>query len=164
MATLSAGLTNGDTAMRIAAIWMLLLLTGCATTVDDGLRTVPSAYDVPTTVERLEAALTVRGMTIFNTIDHAAGAASVDQSLRPTVLVVFGNPRVGSRLMGCEQRVGIDLPMKALIYEDADGETYLAYNPGYWLAERHGLGACFGVVENVNNALAAFANAATAGP
>lgn len=150
--------------MRFAVIWMLLLLTGCATTVDDGLRTMASNYDVPTTVERLEAALTERGMTIFNTIDHAAGAASVDQSLRPTVLVVFGNPRVGSRLMNCEQRVGIDLPMKALIYEDTDGETYLAYNPGFWIAERHSLGACFGVVQNVDNALAAFARAATAGP
>ncbi|MEO0616386.1 MAG: DUF302 domain-containing protein [Pseudomonadota bacterium] len=149
--------------MRFAAVCFLIVLTGCATTADDGLKTVPSAYDVPTTVQRLEAALTERGMTIFNTIDHAAGAARVDQSLRPTVLVVFGNPRVGSRLMNCEQRVGIDLPMKALIYEAADGVTYLSYNPGYWIAERHGLGACFGVVENVNNALAAFANAATAG-
>ena len=150
--------------MRFAVIFLFLLLTGCATTVDDGLRTVPSAHDVSTTVERLEAALTERGMTIFNVIDHAAGAASVDQSLRPTVLVVFGNPRVGTRLMNCEQRVGIDLPMKALIYEDEDGLTYLAYNPGFWIAERHGLGACFGGVQNVNNALAAFANAATAGP
>ncbi|MEM6808384.1 MAG: DUF302 domain-containing protein [Pseudomonadota bacterium] len=149
--------------MRFAMIWLVLLLTGCATTVDDGLRTVPSYYDVPTTVERLEAALTERGMTIFNTIDHAAGAARVEQSLRPTVLVVFGNPRVGTRLMNCEQRVGIDLPMKALVYEDANGDTYLAYNPGYWIAERHGLGACSGVVQNVNNALAAFANAATSG-
>ncbi|MEO0346605.1 MAG: DUF302 domain-containing protein [Pseudomonadota bacterium] len=149
--------------MRLAVIWLVLLLTGCATTVDDGLRTVPSAYDVPTTVKRLEAALTKRGMTIFNTIDHAAGAARVDQSLRPTVLVVFGNPRVGSRLMNCEQRVGIDLPMKALVYQDANGDTYLAYNPGSWIAERHGLGACSGVVQNVNNALAAFANAATSG-
>lgn len=149
--------------MRFAAILMLFLLTGCATTVDDGLRTVASNYDVPTTVERLEAALTKRGMTIFNTIDHAAGAASVNQSLRPTVLVVFGNPRVGSRLMNCEQRAGIDLPMKALIYEDEDGRTQLAYNPGSWIAGRHGLDACSGVVQNVNNALAAFANAATAG-
>lgn len=149
--------------MRFAAILILFLLTGCATTVDDGLRTVASNYDVPTTVKRLEAALTKRGMTIFNTIDHAAGAASVDQSLRPTVLVVFGNPRVGTRLMNCEQRVGIDLPMKALIYEDAQGDTYLTYNPGSWIAERHSLGACSGVVENVNNALAAFTNAATAG-
>lgn len=147
--------------MRIIAVLVLALLAGCATTAGDGLVTVPSAHDVPTTVKRLQKALDARGMRVFNTIDHAAGAASVDQSLRPTVLVVFGNPRVGTRLMNCAQRVGIDLPMKALIYQDADGNTQLAYNPGSWIAARHGAEGCDGVVGNVDNALAAFAAAAT---
>ena len=147
--------------MRIVLVFFVALAAGCATTIDDGLVTVPSAHDVPTTVQRLEAALEERGMRVFDTIDHAAGARSVDETLRPTVLVIFGNPKVGTRLMGCAQRVGIDLPMKALIYEDAAGVTQFAYNPGYWIAERHGLGACYGVVASVNDALAAFAYAAT---
>lgn len=147
--------------MRMTIIAMVALVAGCASVQGDGLVTVPSAYDVPATVSRLEAALEQKGMRVFNTIDHGAGASSVGQSLRPTVLVVFGNPKVGSELMRCAQRAGIDLPMKALVYEDDGGKTFLAYNSPAWMNARHGLADCEAVLGSVERALAGFANAAT---
>jgi uncharacterized protein (DUF302 family) len=107
----------------------------------DGLVTIRSAHSVPETIDRLVAAVTSRGLNVFARIDHAAGAASVSQELRPTLLVIFGNPRGGTPLMQDRQTAGIDLPVKALAWEDADGAVWLTYNDPHWLARRHGLGA-----------------------
>src|SRR6478752_8462805 len=90
--------------------------------------------------ERLETELTAKGMTIFARIDHAAGAAQVDLPLRPTELLIFGSAKAGTPLMQSNQEVGIDLPLKALVWEDAEGKTWLAYNDPSWIAKRHGLG------------------------
>jgi len=107
---------------------------------DDGLITLQSRHDFATTLSRLVAALEQRDVTIFATIDHAAGAASVDRKLRPTTLVIFGNPAAGTALMQEKQTSGIDLPLKALVWEDADGTIKLTYNDPGWISARHNLG------------------------
>ena len=91
-------------------------------------------------MERLEAAVKVKGLTVFARIDHAAAAAEVGLSLRPTELLIFGNAKGGTPLMQLDQTVGIDLPLKALVWQDASGDTWLSYNDPSWITKRHGLG------------------------
>ncbi|HML12700.1 MAG TPA: DUF302 domain-containing protein [Xanthobacteraceae bacterium] len=129
---------------------------------EHGLVTRASANDFATTLDRLTAALKAKGITIFAQIDHAAGAASVGLSLRPTTLVVFGNPAAGTPLMQLAQSAGIDLPLKALIWQGADGKVRLSYNDPAWIAARHGLGAeSAATVGALSAALAALAAHAT---
>jgi uncharacterized protein (DUF302 family) len=106
----------------------------------DGLISIASQHSAHDTVERLIAALAKRGLTVFARVDHAAGAASVGLPLRPTEVVLFGNPKGGTVLMQDQQTAGIDLPLKVLIWEDAAGKAWLAYNDPYWIKQRHGLG------------------------
>jgi uncharacterized protein (DUF302 family) len=105
----------------------------------DGLITMPSAFGPAETMSRLEAEVKARGMTIFAQVDHAAGAAAAGMALRPTDLLVFGAAKGGTPLMEMAQTIGIDLPLKALVWQDAAGATWLSYNDPDWLAERHGL-------------------------
>jgi uncharacterized protein (DUF302 family) len=124
----------------------------------DGLITLSSRYPARDTVQRLLAALAKRNMAVFAHIDHAAGAASAGLSLRPTEVVIFGNPKGGTALMQDHQSAGIDLPLKALVWEDADGKIWLSYNDPAWIAQRHDLGpASAGAVEAMGKALAAIA-------
>ena len=106
----------------------------------EGLTTIPSIYEPKETMDRLEAALKARGLTIFARIDHAAGAAEAGLPLRPTELVIFGNAKGGTPLMQADQTAGIDLPLKTLVWQDASGKAWLSYNDPAWIAERHGLG------------------------
>jgi uncharacterized protein (DUF302 family) len=106
----------------------------------DGLIKMASGFAVKETADRLAAAVAESGMTVFARIDHAAGAAAVGLSMPPTELLIFGNARGGTPLMQAAPAIGIDLPLKALVYEDAAGKTWLAYNDPHWLAQRHGLG------------------------
>jgi uncharacterized protein (DUF302 family) len=106
----------------------------------DGLITVPSSHGSKETMDRLETEVRAKGMTIFARIDHAAGATQVGLPLRPTELLIFGSAKAGTPLMQSNQAVGIDLPLKALVWEDAAGKTWLSYNDPSWLAKRHGLG------------------------
>jgi len=100
-------------------------------------------------------------MNIFARIDHAAGAKKVDMTLEPTELVIFGNPKIGTALMNCGPSIAIDLPLKALIWQDADSQTWLGYNDPAYLTERHELEGCDKVIAKVAGALAAFSKAAT---
>jgi uncharacterized protein (DUF302 family) len=109
--------------------------------VHEGLVTVESAFSVGGTVDRLSQAATGAGMVIFARIDHAQGARDVAMDLRPTELLIFGHPRGGTPLMQDKQTSGLDLPLKALAWEDEDGRVWLTYNDADWLAARHGLGA-----------------------
>jgi uncharacterized protein (DUF302 family) len=104
----------------------------------DGLITVQSNFGPDETTNKLEAAVKAKGMTIFAKIDHAAGAISVGLPLRPTTVVIFGNPKGGTLLMQSAQTSGIDLPLKALVWQDASGATWLSYNDPNWIAQRHG--------------------------
>jgi uncharacterized protein (DUF302 family) len=108
---------------------------------NNGLVSVQSRVSANETLERLLAALATRKLTVFARIDHAAGAASVGLPLRPTEVVIFGSPKGGTALMQDRQSAGIDQPLKALVFEDADGKAWLTYNDPAWIAERHGLGA-----------------------
>ena len=107
----------------------------------DGLETLESSYAPKETMKRLEAEVKAKGLTVFARIDHAAGAAEVELSLRPTELLIFGSAKACTPLMQATQAIGIDLPLKALVFEDAAGKVWLTYNDPRWLAQRHGLGA-----------------------
>ena len=105
----------------------------------EGLITLPSSFGAPETLERLEAEIRSHQLQVFARIDHAAGAAEVGLTLAPTTLVIFGNARGGTPLMQAAQTVGIDLPLKALVWTDAAGQTWLSYNDPVWIAQRHGV-------------------------
>ena len=129
----------------------------------DGLITVASAYGPKETMDRLEAAVKAKGLTVFARIDHAAGAAKVGLPLRPTTVLVFGNAKGGTPLMQAVQTIGIDLPLKALVWQDAAGKTWLSYNDPGWIAKRHGLGhEVDATIGALTGALRALAQAATA--
>ena len=131
----------------------------------DGLTTVRSSYGPKETMDRLEAAVKAKDLTVFARIDHAEGAAEVGLSLRPTELLIFGNARGGTPLMQSNQTVGIDLPLKALVWQDASGDTWLSYNDPSWIAKRHGLGhEADATVSAMSAALNALARTATASP
>jgi uncharacterized protein (DUF302 family) len=104
-----------------------------------GLVTVASKWPVDTTVERLERAVAAAGLVVFARVDHARNAREADLALRPTFLLIFGNPRGGTLLMQENQVAGIDLPLKFLVWEDEHGQTRVTYDEVAWIARRHGL-------------------------
>ncbi|WP_292567566.1 DUF302 domain-containing protein [Mesorhizobium sp.] len=106
---------------------------------ENGLVSVESRFGVAETVDRLVEAVTSAGLRVFARIDHAAGAHEVGAALRPTELLIFGHPKGGTPLMQDRQLAGIDLPIKALAWEDEQGKVWLSYNDTHWLAGRHGL-------------------------
>ena len=139
-----------------------VFLLPVAATAGDGLVTMRSPHSVDDTMQRLVSALEKKGMRIFARVDHAGGAHGVGKELRPTQVVIFGNPKVGAPLMQCAQTTGIDLPQKALVWEDADGQVWLAYNAPNYLAQRHRMTGCDKALGKVSKALGNFAKAATA--
>ena len=131
----------------------------------NGLRTIPSKFGSKETMDRLETEVKSKGLTVFARIDHAAGAAAVGLPLRPTKLLIFGNAKGGTPLMQAAQTMGIDLPLKVLVWQDASGKTWLSYNDPSWLAKRHELDhEVDATVSALTTALNAFASAATTSP
>ena len=131
----------------------------------DGLITLRSASGPEETMNRLEAEVRAKGLTVFAHIDHAAGATAVGLALRPTDLLIFGNARGGTPLMQAQQTIGIDLPLKALVWQDASGVTWLSYNDPHWIAERHGIDeAAKAAVAALAGALKAISGKATTAP
>ena len=126
----------------------------------EGLTTIASSHNPEETINRLEAEIRAKGMTVFARIDHAAGAAEVGLTLAPTELIVFGNARGGTPLMQSVQTVGIDLPLKVLVWQDATGKTWLSYNEPSWIARRHGVADAEQVVRKMAAALSAMARTA----
>jgi uncharacterized protein (DUF302 family) len=152
---------RGVAVAAILGIWFGVVSAMAA----DGLITIPSSFGPEETADRLESEITSRGMTVFARVDHAAGAAQVGMPLRPTVLLIFGNAKGGTPLMQSDQTVGIDLPLKALVWEDASGKTWLSYNDPKWIAQRHGLGPDLDrVTDTLATALKAVTRAATERP
>jgi len=127
---------------------------------ENGLITLPSAHGAKATADRLAAEVTAKGMTLFARVDHAAGAKEVGLALRPTEVLIFGNARGGAPLMQAKQTIGIDLPLKALVWEDADGKVWLSYNDPGWIAQRHGAMGITEMTSRLAAALAALAKAA----
>jgi uncharacterized protein (DUF302 family) len=105
----------------------------------NGLLQVASKYAVDETVERLESVLAERGVRLFAVIDHSGEAEKVGMKMRPTKLVIFGNPKGGTPLMVATPSVAIDLPLKALVAEDAAGKVWISYNSPEYLQQRHGV-------------------------
>jgi uncharacterized protein (DUF302 family) len=128
----------------------------------DGVIVVTSANDVKTTMDKLEKILTSKGITVFARINHAHGAKSIGQSLPPMELLVFGNPKLGTPLMQKNQQMGLDLPLKALVYEAEDGKTYIAYTDPAFLSKRYGVTEPAKVFETMTGALKNFTSAAAA--
>jgi uncharacterized protein (DUF302 family) len=128
--------------------------------VADGMTRVKSTRSVAATIDKLEAVLKKKGMTIFKRVNHSEGAAKVGLEIRDTELLIFGNPKVGTLLMQCQQTAALDLPMKALAYKDENGQVWLAYNDPQYIADRHHIKDCK-VVEKMTKALANFSKAAT---
>ena len=145
----------------IGVVFVTIFCIVSTAAAGDGLISVKSAHDVKATADRLETNLKQKGMNVFIRINQAAGARKVGKSLRPTELVIFGNPKVGTPLMQCNQSVAIDLPQKALIWQDDKEQVWLTYNDPNYLAQRHGLDQCADVINKVAKALANFAKAAT---
>ena len=131
----------------------------------DGLITVSSSFGPEETMKRLEAEVRAKGMTVFARVDHAAGAAEAGLPLRPTDLLIFGAAKGGTPLMQGAQTIGIDLPLKALVWQDEEGKTFLSYNDPAYLAHRHGLAdQVKPVIDAMTGALKAIAAKATAAP
>ena len=126
--------------MRKTILTLALLLLGLnAWAGPEGLVSKPSRYSVPETVDRLVTVLQSKGMTVFARIDHAAEAEKVGLKMRPTQLLIFGNPKGGTPLMVAAPTAAIDLPLKALAWEDGAGKVWLSYNSLANLQERHGI-------------------------
>jgi uncharacterized protein (DUF302 family) len=131
----------------------------------DGLITIRSSYGPEETMNRLEAEVKAKGMTVFAHVDHAAGAKAAGLSLPPTDLLIFGNAKGGTPLMQSVQTMGIDLPLKALVWQDASGATWLSYNDPGWLAKRHAVShEGDAAVHAMTAALNAITKAATTSP
>ncbi|MCA1457652.1 DUF302 domain-containing protein [Bradyrhizobium sp. BRP22] len=131
----------------------------------DGLITLHSSFGPEETLNRLEAEVRARGMTVFSRIDHAAGATAVGLRLRPTNLLIFGAAKGGTPLMQSVQTIGIDLPLRALVWQDEAGKTFLSYNDPAYIAHRHGIGeAANPVIEAMSGALKEMAAKSTTAP
>ena len=129
----------------------------------EGLTSIPGSLGPKETMDRLEAEIRAKGLTIFARIDHAAGAAEVGLPLAPTNLIIFGNARGGTPLMQSVQTVGIDLPLKILVWQDAANNTWLSYNEPRWIAQRHGVADVESTIDKMADLLAAIAREASGG-
>jgi uncharacterized protein (DUF302 family) len=128
--------------------------------ITQGLTSIPSSFGPKETMDRLEVEIRAQRMTVFARIDHASGAAEVGLTLAPTELIIFGNARGGTPLMQSVQTVGIDLPLKVLVWQDATNKTWLSYNEPGWIAQRHGVANAERVVNSMGTALSAMARTA----
>ena len=138
----------------------IILIFAMQTVAADGMINIQSDFNVKETTARLENILNEKGMTIFNRIKHAESAGKVGIELRETELIIFGNPKVGSPLMKCQQSVAIDLPQKALVWEDHGSKAWISYNDPTYLEKRHGISGCGEVISKIKKALSGITKAA----
>jgi uncharacterized protein (DUF302 family) len=145
----------------IATTW----LSGEHAMSADGLITLQSSFGPEETMGRFKTEVHARGITVFSHIDHAAGAAAVGLPLRPTNLLIFGAAKAGTPLMQSVQTIGIDLPLKALVWQDESGKTFLSYNDPAYITHRHGIGeSAKSVIEAMSGALKEMAAKSTTTP
>ncbi len=121
----------------VLALFCALMLTAPAAAGGIGVVTVESSYSVAETLDRLTKIMTSKGITIFARVDHAAGAKKVDKKLAPTQLLIFGNPKLGTPLMQSDRKIGLDLPLKALAWQDDNGKVWVSYNDPAYLKSRY---------------------------
>jgi uncharacterized protein (DUF302 family) len=144
----------------VPAVFAMLLIAASAS-AQGGLISVKSSHDVTTTAERLEQALQEKQITVFARIDHAAGARQIGETLPPTLLIIFGSPAIGTPLIQRSRSIGLDLPLKALIWQDSAGQVWFTYTDPDTLTRRHGISERQDLVTRMQNAMAGFAQAAT---
>jgi len=123
----------------ILALFCSILFSAPAAAGGTGLITVESSYSVQETLDRLTKIMTSKGITIFARVDHAAGAKKVDKEMAPTQLLIFGNPKLGTPLMLSDRKIGLDLPLKALAWQDDKGKVWVSYNDPAYLKTRYGI-------------------------
>ena len=144
----------------ILAILVAMIMSVSAYAAE-GIIDVESSFGVKETGDRLEHVLKEKGMTVFNRIKHSDAAKNVGVKLRETELIIFGNPKVGSPLMKCQQSVAIDLPQKALIWKDSESKVWISYNNPRYLEKRHKISNCEEVISKIEKALAGISKAAS---
>lgn len=150
--------------MRFILAAALCVLSGVAT-AQDASRTISATGDVKDIAARFVSAAKAKGFTIFAEVDHAAGAQGAGMILRPTHLILFGNPRGGTPLMNCNQTAGLDLPMRVLVWQGADNAVSITYAEPAAIATAHKLGDCGKVpLENASKAIAAMSMEAAKAP
>lgn len=132
---------------RLSFAALVMVAVPLVASAADGLVAVKSPHSAQVTMDRMAAIVEERGLNVFARVDHAAGAAKVGKTLRPTELLIFGNPQGGTPFIECAQTAGIDLPLKALVWEDAQKQVWLGYNEMAYLAKRHDVPNCASVVK-----------------
>lgn len=126
----------------------------------EGITSLESNYSVKVTADRFEEILKSEGLTLFARVDHSQNASTVSLELAPTEVIIFGNPMVGTPLMQCSKSVAIDLPQKALFWEDSEGKVFLSYNNPQFLKERHSINGCESVINQISGVLDKLSKAA----
>ena len=137
----------------------LLLITNLSF-ADPGVVTKTSANSVKETLDKLETIVTGKGFTVVARVNHAKAAEKNGLSLRPTEVLIFGNPKVGTKLMSSNQAIGLDLPVKVLVWEDEKGVVSISYSDPAWMVSRYGINYREGVVKKMTGALGKFTDAA----
>ncbi|EGR3132521.1 DUF302 domain-containing protein [Vibrio parahaemolyticus] len=146
--------------MKKVIIGLVVALASWSVLAGEGVITVASTHSAKDTADNFVAITQEKGLNVFARINHQENAAKVDMTLRPTEVIVFGNPKVGTPLMLCMQEVALDLPQKVLVYEDAEGKTWLAYNDPMYLKQRYHIEGCDEVLRKISGVLGSLTSAA----
>ncbi|MCF7505072.1 DUF302 domain-containing protein [Vibrio sp. L3-7] len=147
---------------KLLSLGAVLIAASFSVAASDGLIKYQSNYSVKETADRFENIAKSKGLTLFARIDHQKNASGIDLELRPTEVIIFGNPKVGTPLMQCEQDVAIDLPQKVLVTEDSNKKVWLSYNDPNYLMERHAINGCDEVVKKISGVLSKLSEATIA--
>ncbi|MFL9764882.1 DUF302 domain-containing protein [Vibrio cyclitrophicus] len=147
---------------KLLSLGAVLLAASFSVAASDGLIKYQSNYSIKETADRFESIAKSKGLTLFARIDHQKNASSVDLELRPTEVIIFGNPKVGTPLMQCQQDVAIDLPQKVLVTEDSNKKVWLSYNDPNYLMERHAINGCDEVIKKISGVLSKLSEATIA--
>ena len=147
---------------RIISLGIIALSASFSVAASDGLVKSESNYSVKETADRFEDIAKSKGLTLFARVDHQKNAASVNLELRPTEVIIFGNPKVGTPLMQCAQDVAIDLPQKVMVSEDNNKKVWLTYNNPTYLMERHQIQGCDEVIKKISGVLSKLSEATVA--
>ncbi|MEY8215827.1 MAG: DUF302 domain-containing protein [Colwellia sp.] len=139
----------------------IFILIASSVYAEESLITLESKYSVKETADRFESIIKGKGLTLFARIDHKKNASDVDLELRPTEVIIFGNPNVGTPLMQCAQNAAIDLPQKVLIKEDSKKRVWLLYNNPEYIKKRHNIQGCDKVMNKITAVLNKLTLAAT---
>ncbi len=146
--------------LKRMGIIVLVALSSFSLLAEESMIRMESPHSVKETADKFVAVVKEKGFNVFARINHQGNAEKVEMNLKPTELIVFGNPKAGTPLILCAQEVAIDLPQKVLVYEDLSGKTWLVYNNPYYLKQRHNMVGCDEMLKKVATALENLASAA----